>query len=336
VLRSRLVLAGLAVLLILGLHYSNRPARPSPSQPGGDIVLFRAVVERMRAGEPYYSAMNAELRARSYPTGSVVNWRLPGTFVLVAKAPRVSHALMLALGAAGLLLSVYLFRNAPPMLTIASSIVMLGASLVPAIPTDGLYMPELWAGMFLLFSVLAYAFGHTRTAVSFAIAAACARELALPYALASLALAVWARRAVEIRWYAAGLAVFVAYYAAHAVFASRYIQAGDYAYPTWVTFNGWPFVVSTVGMGGWFLVLPLWAAAVGAVIILASVWSPADLHLRVMVALYMAAFCFVGHSFNDYWGLMTGPTWGLAALYGVIGLKNLFASAGRDRHHGAP
>jgi hypothetical protein len=94
-----------------------------------------------------------------------------------------------------------------------------------------------------------------------------------------------------------------------------------------VTYNGWPFVLNTIGMGGWYLVLPAWAAAFGAIPILASLWSTADLRLKLLVAIYVAAFCFVGHSFNGYWGLMTGPSWGLASVYGLDALHRLATRA---------
>jgi hypothetical protein len=327
VTRSRLVLAGLSVLLVLGLWYARVPVIRPISQPKGDILLFQAVVERMRTGESYYAAMNAELRRWPYPTASVVNWRLPGTFLLVAHAPRFSHFLMLTLGAVGLAGSVLIFRNAPPALTIAAALIQLGAALLPGVPTDGLYMPETWSGVCLLLSILAYTFGWFRVAVCCAIAAACARELALPYSLFALGLAIHGKRGSEVRWYLAGLALFVIYYVTHALLVSRYILPDDYGYTTWVIFNGWRFVVSTVGMGGWHLVLPLWTAAVSAVIIVASLWSPADIHLKVVVAMYMGLFCIVGHSFNSYWGLMTGPSWGLATVYGFMGLRRLVHAA---------
>lgn len=290
-------------------------------------MLFRAVVERLTAGESYYAAMNTELRARSYPTASIVNWRLPATFLLVAYTPRLARFTVLLLGAAALALSVFLFRNAPPILTVTAAIVMLGAALVPAIPPDLLLMPETWAGTLLLLSVTAYSFDAVAPAVCFAIAALCARELALPYVFCSACLALYAHRTYEVRWYLYGLGLFTAYYATHALLASAYISPSDYGYSTWVTYNGWPFVVSVVGMGGWFLILPLWVSAAGAVIILASLWSNADLHLKAAVAVYMIAFCIAGHSFNDYWGLMTGPAWGLAIVYGVGELKRLVLSA---------
>jgi hypothetical protein len=325
---SRLVLAGLAALLILGLWYAQLPPTTRPiSRPKGDIVLFQAVVERMRAGQPYYAAMNTELRQRAYPTASVVNWRLPGTFLLVAHAPRAAHFVALTLGVIGLAGSVLLFRNAAPLLTIAAAIIQLGAAVLPAIPVDGLYMPEMWAAILLLLSVLASAFGLVRLAVCCAIGALCARELILPYVLISLGLALRGGRTLEVRWYLAGLALFVTYYAAHAVMAHRYIVPGDYGYTTWLIFNGWRFVVSTVGMGGWYLVLPTWTAAVGAVIIVASLWSPADIHLKIIVAMYVVTFCVVGHYFNSYWGLMTGPSWGLATVYGLVGLRRLAGEA---------
>jgi hypothetical protein len=321
------MLAGLATLLVLGLWSSQHPVIRAVSRPKGDIVLFQAVVERMRAGDSYYAAMNTELRQRSYPTASIVNWRLPGTFLLVAHAPRLAHVIMLTLGAIGVAASVFVFRNAPAYLTIGAAIVQLGAALLPAIPTDGLYMAETWAGILILLSMLASMFGASRIAVCCAIAAAGARELALPYVFIALALAIYARRATEVRWYVGGLMALAAYCIIHAILASRDIQTGDYGYTTWLIFNGWGFVVSTVGMGGWFLALPRWTAAIGAVLILASLWSAADLRLKLFVGFYVAAFCVAGHTFNSYWGLMTGPSWGLAIVYGVPGLRRLVREA---------
>lgn len=274
----------------------------------------------MRAGDSYYQAMNLVLRQHDYPTASIVNWRLPATFVLVARAPRTTHVAMIALACIALGLTLYAFREAGIQVKILAVLVMAGGSVLPAIPPDGLYMPETWAGLFLLLSVLSYTLGAFRGAVVFAIAAACARELALPYALVSCAMAIKAGRRTEIRWYAAGLCFFIAYYLAHWALASAFMQASDRVQPSWIRFNGWPFVIRTVGMGGWYLVLPLWTAAVGAGLILVSLVGTADRHLKVMVLGYMTGFSVVGHSFNDYWGLMTGPSWALATIVGLQAL----------------
>lgn len=326
--RARLALTCLAGLLVFGLwHVSFGTPLPKSPAKEGDVSLFREVVTRMRAGETYYDAMNGVLRRRSYPTASIVNWRLPATFVLVAGAPGVVHATMLGLACLALGLTLYAFRHAPVPARLLALVMAAGGAVLPAIPPDGLYMPETWAGLGLMLSVLAYALGAWRAAVVCAIAAACARELAVPYAVASLAMALRGGRRGEVRWYAVGLSVFIAYYLAHAAWAWEFMQASDRVQPTWIKFNGWPFVIRTVGMGGWSLLLPLWAAAVGAVLVVASLWSRAGRHLKALVVLYVAGFFVVGHSFNDYWGLMTGPAWSLAMTHGLIVAPTLLRAA---------
>ena len=333
-IRPRLVLLFLLAMLLLGLWHS-RPLPPQrTSQPGGDINLFRAVVERVSAGEPYYAAMRTELRSRGYPTASIFNWRPPGIFLLLAWAPALMHGVMLALAALALAMTAYAFRNSPPAVTFGAIVLQIGATVFPAIPTDGLYMPESWAGIFLLLSVLAYTIDRFRLAVTCAVAAACARELALPYVFVSLAFAYRARRADEVRWYAIGLFIFAAYYLTHVAIARSHIQSGDMFHTaSWIAFGGWRFVIRTVSMGGWYLLLPLWIAAIGAVIVLASLWGPADRHVKALIIIYVSIFSIIGQRFNTYWGLMTGPTWGLATVYGFIALRDLIRGTmnGSDR-----
>ncbi|MEO5897262.1 MAG: hypothetical protein ABIS06_16345 [Vicinamibacterales bacterium] len=326
--RHRFALACLLALLLIGISQAQLPPPIRKTPPGGDIVLFRAVVERLRAGEPYYAAMRSELRSRAYPTASIFNWRPPATFLFLAKAPGAAHVAMVGLAAVAIALTVLVFRNAPPLLTIIAVLLQIGGVLLPAIPTDGLYMPETWTGIFILLSVLSYTLGAVRCAVCSAIAAICARELALPYVAACCGLALYERRTEELRWYAIGLCVFVAYYGIHAVMATSHTQAGDMAHTySWIAFGGWQFVVQTVAMGGWFLMLAPWTAAVGAVVVLASLWGPADRHLKALVLIYLFGFCVVGQSFNTYWGLMTGPSWGLGIPYGLIGVHRLIKAS---------
>jgi len=338
VTRPRLVLLCLIAMMLLGLWDSRPLPPPRTSPPGGDINLFRAVVERLKAGEPYYAAMRTELRARGYPTASIFNWRPPGIFLLLAWAPGLMHVAMLALAALALAMTVFAFRNSPPAVTFAAIVLQIGAAVFPAIPTDGLYMPESWVGIFLLLSVLAYTVGAVRLAVICAVAAACARELALAYVFASLAFALRARRTDEVRWYAIGLVVFAVYYLTHVAIARSHIQPGDMFHTaSWIAFGGWHFVIRTVGMGGWYLLLPLWTAAIGAVLVLASLWGPADRHLKAMVIIYVGVFSIIGQRFNTYWGLMTGPAWGLATVYGFMALYDLTRASmhGSDGFRGA-
>lgn len=325
---ARIALACLSALLVFGLWQARLSPPPLPSPRDGDVALFRAVVDRVRSGAHYYEAMNIELRRLGYPTASVFNWRPPATFILLAQFEAAVHVLMVLLGATAIGFTAFTFRNSPPLLTISSVLLSAGAALLPTIPSDGLFLPETWAGTFLLLSVLTQFAGFTRVSVVCAITAACARELALPYVFASLGLAAYGKRHEEVRWYIIGLVVFAIYYGSHVYTASSYIRMGDLAHKSsWIAFGGWAFVVRTVGMGGWFLLLPLWTAAVGAVVVLAALWAPATGHLKMVVITYMLGFCIVGQPFNNYWGLMTGPTWGLAIAYGLRGLHRLIRSA---------
>ena len=315
-------------MLVLGVWSANQPVYRRATPHGSDVFLFRVVVDRMKSGEGYYDAMRYELVRRGYPTASIFNWRPPATFKALAVSPMAVHTVMLGLAGLAMTLTVVLFRDAPPGLTVLAVGMQLGSSVFPAIPTDGLYMPEAWAGIFLLLAVLGHSLGAFRFAICCAVLAACARELVLPFVFAGLAFAIHARRWDQVRWYVGGLAAFSAYYLVHVYLAIAHMQPGDMLHKgSWIAFGGWRFVVRTVAMGGWYLMFPRWVAAIGVVVVLASLWGPADRHLKAMVIIYLAGFCIVGQNFNDYWGLMTGPVWGLATVYGVIGLDRLTRAA---------
>ncbi len=49
----------------------------APDRGPGDVALYRAEIDRIHAGESYYSVAGDELRTRGYPTRSVFNWRTP-------------------------------------------------------------------------------------------------------------------------------------------------------------------------------------------------------------------------------------------------------------------
>jgi hypothetical protein len=327
---ARALLVGLAALLVIGIWMPPAPPPNPKIVPGGDIVLFRAVVARMRAGEPYYATMRDELRQRGYPTASIFNWRPPATFVLMARAPVAVHVVMFVLGLAAVVATVRVFRGESAAAKVVAVFFVLGAAVLPFVPIDGLYLPELWAGIFLLSSALAYSLGAWRAAVCCAIAAICARELAMPFVLASMAIAFHERRWRELRWYIGGLVIFSAYYIGHVAVARTHIHPGDMSHTySWISFGGWPFVVSLAALGGWHILFARWTGAIGAMLVAASAWSRADRHVKIMAIVYPSLFCVVGQPFNNSWGLLVGPAWGLASAYGVLGLQRLVRSASR-------
>ena len=74
--RALVALGGLAVFTGVMLA-GDRPAPPpGRSADSGDVALFRAIVDDMRAGHPYYDAFGTQL-TRHYPVRSLFNWRTP-------------------------------------------------------------------------------------------------------------------------------------------------------------------------------------------------------------------------------------------------------------------
>lgn len=278
--------------------------------------MFRAVVARVQHGESYYPAMNAELRGRGFPTASVFNWRPPFLFLPVAAFPRAMVVLQILLMGAVLIGTLRLFDKAPAIVLPLAGAIQVGAVHL-ALKPDGVYKPELWAGGLMALSVLAYLSRRTALAVACGVLAVMAREIALPYALVCLGLALYDGRRKEAGAWIVGLAVWAALYGWHVAHVLPFIQPGDYAHPSWLAFGGWTFVVSTVGWSGVYHLLPRWVSALGAVAALSCLWAPVDRHLKAVVLVYVAVFCVVGLPLNGYWGIMTGPSWVIATAYGA-------------------
>ena len=83
-------------------------------------------------------------------------------------------------------------------------------------------------------------------------------------------------------------------------------------------FGGLPFLLAAVHYQGWLLVLPEPLTALSLVFLVAGVADEdAPVHLRAASGVYVAFFLVAGKPFNDYWGLMAWPSWGLACGYGA-------------------
>ena len=89
--RYRILLA-IGFPLVFAVTLWSMALKPgTPPQTGeGDLGLFRAVVNGVRAGRPYYHVYGAESRTRGYPTRSVFNWRQPLLMRTLAVLPNLS------------------------------------------------------------------------------------------------------------------------------------------------------------------------------------------------------------------------------------------------------
>jgi hypothetical protein len=337
--QARAVLAAWALLAGICLAMLPVPLPPcdarEESNNNGDVALYRAEVERVRAGENYYQVAGQELVARGYPTASVFNWRTPLPMWLIGKLP---HPLwgkaLLGLLALGLLLAAFeassrqqsnIYRGALPL------VLLMCGPLLPCLLGDLYVMPVLWAGMLIGLSVCAYGLERPYLGATAGVAAVFFRELALPYCLLGALLAAWQRRRGELLVWLAGMAGWACFFALHWLEVKQMIGPQAVAHREgWVQFGGLAFVQATMQMNACLLLLPQWVTALyfaAAMLGLAGWHSPLGLRTTLTVCLFAVAFSIVGHDFNRYWGLLVAPL----VCFGVVrfpaSLADLFAAA---------
>jgi hypothetical protein len=336
---ARAVLLAWLLITILALAITGSRVASniiSKNRPGpGDLELYGAVAERVRAGEGYYSAMAHELLARGYPTRSVFNWRSPLPIWLIGRLPYrwIGRGALVLLGLATLVLGTEMIvREERPRLVrpLATAFLLAGTSLVCGL--HGLYvMPMLWAGTLIVLSVCAYGLHWRRTAVVAGLAALFCRELAIPYVLICLFLAWRERRRGELAVWMAGLAAWALFYGIHCWAAVHAMPPGGRAHTHgWIQFGGFPFVIAITQMHSYLLRLPQWASAIYLVAALFGLvgWhSAGGRRLTITVSAYVIAFSVVGQDFNLYWGLLISPLLCFGAVRAPAALIDLCHAA---------
>ena len=324
---ARWILAGLLLLLAAALW------RPLPRH-GVDIPLERtdsslydAVIDRLAHGEPYYQALGTELRARGYPSASVFNWRPPTLWMALARAPLAARVVLVVMIVALVVATMRMFSRASGEVLLLAVLSEIGAAATALTPL-GFVLQETWAGNAVALSALAYARGRVGVGTGLGLAALFTREIVAPYVALCMFLALRARRWRELAVWSCGVAVWLVTYALHAAAAMQAMQPGDLAHPSWVQLGGLPFVMATIGFGGWLYLMPPWVAAIACVLLVAALWAPAKAdHVKGMVAVYIVFFAVVGQPFNQSWGLLTAPTWAIAYGLGLQGLQRLIRAA---------
>jgi hypothetical protein len=321
----------LAVCLLLAV------TRPTLSTPGAasqsfDGDLYRAIVERVRAGEGYYDAAGTELRARRYPTGSIFNWRTPLYAWVVGKVPEPLWAqILLWLPAIATLLLAYteVQREAGMQWGVAS-LLLLASALSWTVIGEVYLFTELWAGVLIALSVFLYGQGNWPLGLAAGLLALFFRELALLYGLLALLLAVWERRHREVIAWIAGLALYGVYLILHGLQVTERITIADRVHAGgWIQFGGLPFVIGTCQINLVLINLPGWVSAVCLPLSLLgwAGWRGATgWRGGLTVAGYVVAFLVVGNpAFNCYWGLMYAPLFAFGLLGAPVALRDAWA-----------
>jgi hypothetical protein len=333
-----LTLVALGAIGLAALRVPPPSTVPMATARKGDAATFQAVVVKLRAGAPYYPTYGFELRRAGYPTRDVFNWRTPLLLSAVSAVPEgvpeavgrvVVFALLLALCRA----LATMRQHSTGVWT--ASIMEVGALAVLAVPS-AVVLGEAWAGVLVGISVCTYARHRPALAVPLGLIALFVRELAAPYCMVCTIIAAVNRRWRELGAWIGGACIYVAYYGWHLTQVWAHRLPTDLAHSSsWLEFGGLPFLLATVHWQGWLLLLPAPLTALALVLIIAGIADArAPLHVRTASAVYVVFFLVAGKPFNDYWGLMAGPTWALACGYGARktgqALGTAFAPRGSD------
>jgi len=341
--RATLAIAGLAALLLVGITLSplGKGYAGTQRQGRGDVALYVAEVEQMQRGAAYYDAASQELRARGYPTRNVFNWRspLPVGLIGALPEPRLGQALLASLGFALMLAAFELLAREAGVRTALLGAALLTGPLMFCVLGDIYCMPEIWAGVLVALSICLYGIDHWKLGFAAGLAALFFRELAAPYVALCFVLALRARRWREVgAWLVGGLG-YAAFYAWHLLQVLPRIGPEDLAHHAgWLQFGGAAQVIALAQVNAYLLLLPQAAAAcfLAAALLGFASWStPAGTRAGFTAALFIVAFAFVGHEFNQYWGAMFGPLLCLGAALCPRACADLW-NASRAQTAGAP
>ncbi len=330
--RLILIVTGVLVAFCIGVTQSPLKSGFADAPPRGtsDVQLYQAVCEQVHENHGYYLVNNHELRSRGYPTGSVFNWRAPVLFWLLGSFPNLIWGHLLITGLAGLAMIWtfdLLFRERGMRAACCGGLLLAGAFL-PCVIGELFVMPEVWAGTLILLSLLALARKDIAWGIFFGIAATFIRELALPYTVLGFLYAVFHRQWRESAGWLVGIVLFGLFYAWHIEQVQQWIRTGDVVHQEgWFRLGGTAFVISTVQMNVFLLLLPQWVAAIYFPLSLlgfASWRTKTGEPLGLAIAGFVVMFAIIGQPFNQYWGSLIAPLFCLGAGQAPLAIRELW------------
>jgi len=172
------------VLAASAFELTPRTSSVDVKAPVSDAELHLAVVADLQRGVSFHDAFGFELRHLHYPLRSIFNWRQPLLSWTLAFVPHADWILYV--------LGVALLSSAWFVQQRWWTIALLLPTLLP-IGTTANVFPELWAGMLLGLSAVAYICGRPLPGIACAMVALAVRELAAPYCVALTLYATWRR-----------------------------------------------------------------------------------------------------------------------------------------------
>ncbi len=331
----------IALLALLGAGMWKSPTPPplcdvrAENAKSGDVFLYMTEIKRIHVGENYYHVAAEELVTQGYPTASVFNWRTPLPMWLIGKLPDplVGRLILIAACIAMLLMAFEAAAREQPnvyRLAMPMAALLIGPML-PCFQGDVFVLTEVWAGIMIALSLCAYGVELRFLGATAALAALFFRELALPYCVLGLALALWQRRPKESTVYVVGLIGWMVFYALHCWTVSHLITAAAEAHPHgWVRFGGLTFIIAVTQMNPCLVLLPVWVTVIFFALSMIgfaarqTAWTE---RITLTACLYVVAFSFVGQEFNRYWGLMIAPLFCFGIVRAPAALWDLWHAA---------
>jgi hypothetical protein len=298
--------------LLVGARATARAPRGAAAARASnesDVALYQAITARVRAGEPYYDAVGAEMRARRYPLRPVFNWRQPTYAWLLAglPSPWLASALLAGIALAVVLLARRWLAATPfrPYAQVATA--LMAVTMAGAFVPSFVFLQESWAGSLIALSVCAFALDRWRLGVAASLLALAFRELALLPCVVGLALAARERRGRELAAWIGGLAAYALLMTWHLAEVTRHTRPDDLA-RGWLALGGASFLLETCKWNSLFVALPSGAIAVLLPFVLLGLGGFREATRAALIVFgYLAAFTVVGRPFNEYWGAIYAP-----------------------------
>jgi hypothetical protein len=308
--------AFIIALLIASIGYGLTVCHPLPYDKGlkprdADLKCYQTIVEKIHAGEGYYSAAGSTLRAMGYTTASVFNWRLPTLAWIMGHlpSPRTGQIFAFILAMTTLLIWMTVFHQNQYALwqVFLGGLILSGPVIYSLLPGPFLDH-EFWAGTLIALSLAAHAREWRCISVASGLAALFLRELSLPFVFIMMFLAYREGKRREALIWFIGILCFGCALLLHWSIVSKLITENDKVLEGgWIVFGGWSFVLNTAQMHPFLLLCPPWVPAIILPLALLGFaeWREAlGIKVACTVGIYVLAFSIAGRSFNIYWGLM--------------------------------
>lgn len=221
-------------------HKAWAPMRVGDGEGTGDVVLYRRVVDHVRAGENYYDAVAQLHREMMYPLKPFVTVRLP-TLAWFHAHLGLMTMMVLVVALIATVPVVWYFvlkRQGFGFGWRATMIGMLAVGGALGLDTRTPYIHDIWAGLLLSIAIALDRRKLFAVQLALVVLATLIRELAFPFLLVMLAhaLVIRARGQVAAIVGAMGFVAIVLFL--HKLAVDAVVLPGDYASGGWSSMRG--------------------------------------------------------------------------------------------------